>query len=106
MKFQDYHTKFFDSKFGHYFLCFKRDESFNCYHKTETSHVVQKSKALYQGCPKPVKQGTDKSERILANLDETERIGHNRAKAGKKTGIFKQKWAKTGETRQNRATNG
>ena len=26
----------------------------------------------YQGCPKPGKQGTNKSEQILANLDETE----------------------------------
>ena len=38
-----------------------------------------------EGCPKPGQQGTNKSEQILANLDETERTGRtvpNRAKNG------------------------
>ena len=43
-----------------------------------------------QGWPKPGKQGTDESERILANLDETERTGQKRAK----NGHFWQKRAK------------
>ena len=43
---------------------------------------------LHQRCPKPGKQGTNKSEQILANLDETERIRQNRAKTGKKKRHF------------------
>ena len=53
-----------------------------------------------QGWPKPGKQGTDESEQILANLDETEQTGQ-------KTGILvkngAKKRAKETEPWQNRA---
>ena len=62
---------------------------------------VKPRATLGQGWPKPGTQGTDKSQRILANLDKTERTGRN----GLKTGIFRQKrgknWAKPGKKRAN-----
>ena len=62
---------------------------------------VKPRATLGQGWPKPGTQGTDKSQRILANLDKTERTGRN----GLKTGIFRQKRgkkrAKPGKKRAN-----
>ena len=64
---------------------------------------LNQSHNLNQGWPKPGKQGMNESERILANLDETEqtgRSGRNWAKPGRngqKTGIFRQKRGKTGQ---------
>ena len=56
-----------------------------------------------EGCPKPGQQRTNKSEQILANLEESEQTGQtvpNRAK----NGHFRQKWgkkrAKLGKNRQ------
>ena len=47
----------------------------------------------YQGWPKPGKQGTDESEQILSNLDETDEPGKT-GETGQKTGNFRQKQGK------------
>ena len=57
----------------------------------------------HQWWPKPGKQGTNETERILVNLDKTERTGQNGqnwakpGKNGQKTGIFTQKRGKQGK---------
>ena len=82
-----------------------------CYTLHSTLYTLHSTLyTLHQRCPKPGKQGTNKSEQILANLDETEQIRQNRAKTGKKRGIFRQKRGikrvKLSETGQKTVKNG
>ena len=87
---------------------------FLCYSPRGAKEVPGEKSCLplwhqYQGCPKPGKQGTNKFERILANLGKTEQTGQNWQKTaflGKNGAKRGKKWAKPSKNRRTKPNHG